>query len=158
MGVTHGIIPGMTAEKLLKMLRADGYEILSTRMLGRLILAIMYIHGPHVPFYVKVEGAHIRYRPYQKTVQYCKTCGDLGHRQDICPQPKPNFCYKFCQANQPAEHQCNPICKICNLPHETAGKDCKKKLKPVPPPLYVRTQRYKQQQQMSPLSWSIYSN
>ncbi|KAH7985398.1 hypothetical protein HPB49_026444 [Dermacentor silvarum] len=121
------------------MLRADGYEILSARMLGRLILDIIYFHSPHFPFYVKVEAAQIRCRPYQKTVQLCKTFGDLGHRQDIYAQPKPYFCYKSSQGNQPAEHKCKPICKICNLPHETAGKDCKKKLKPAPLPYMLDT-------------------
>ncbi|KAH7983179.1 hypothetical protein HPB52_009733 [Rhipicephalus sanguineus] len=50
-------------------------------------------------------------------------------------------------------------CKICNLPHETAGKDCKRKLKAAPPPFHVRNQRLKpQQQQRSKLSWSVDSD
>ncbi|KAH7979079.1 hypothetical protein HPB49_008009 [Dermacentor silvarum] len=41
-------------------------------------------------------------------------------------------------AEPQADHDCQLQCKLCGLPHETASKECEKRLKPRPPPLYVR--------------------
>ncbi|KAH7966984.1 hypothetical protein HPB49_021171 [Dermacentor silvarum] len=40
--------------------------------------------------------------------------------------------------NPQADHDCQLQCKLCGLPHETASKECEKRLKRRPPPLYVR--------------------
>ncbi|KAH7979662.1 hypothetical protein HPB49_010323 [Dermacentor silvarum] len=107
-------------------------------MLGKSTSAVITFEGPHVPFYVKVASSYTRCRPYRRSVQYCKACGEIGHRQDICPNPDKPLCNQCGVQNPQADHDCQLQCKLCGLPHETASKECEKRLKPRPPPLYVR--------------------
>lgn len=87
-GVVHGITPGTTEERLMELLAAnDNCVILHARMLGRSSSAVITFEGPHVPFYMKVASSFTRCRPYRKSVQFCKACGNIGHRQDVCPNP-----------------------------------------------------------------------
>ncbi|KAG0445695.1 hypothetical protein HPB47_018856 [Ixodes persulcatus] len=81
--------------------------------------------------------------PYLKplpapSVQYCRACGNVGHRQDVCPNPDTNRCNRCGAENSQDNHECQPKCKLCYQPHETASKECQKRLKPSPPPLHVR--------------------
>ncbi|KAH6928701.1 hypothetical protein HPB50_018752 [Hyalomma asiaticum] len=80
--------------------------------------------GPHVPYYITYQSGDYRCKPYRKSVQYCRKCGAIGHRQDICPRSRETLCYKCGQ----------------DAAHETAGKECKKKLRPSPPSYQVRQQ------------------
>ncbi|KAH7937320.1 hypothetical protein HPB49_010698 [Dermacentor silvarum] len=82
---------------------------------------------------IHLSSYHLR-----RLVQYCKACGEIGHRQDVCPNPGKPICNRGGVQNPQADHDCQLQCKLCGLPHETASKDCEKRLKPRPPPLYVR--------------------
>ncbi|KAH7984561.1 hypothetical protein HPB52_022282 [Rhipicephalus sanguineus] len=141
-GVIYGLEPGTTPAEIVAGLRVDSrYSVLGARMLGSSTAAVITFDGQHVPFYVTYVSGDYRWKPYRKSVQYCRTCGAIGHRQDICPQPKVNFCYK-CGCDKDTEaHDCQPKCKICGEDHETAGKECKKKLRSNPPPHQVRQQQ-----------------
>ncbi|KAH6929610.1 hypothetical protein HPB50_003122 [Hyalomma asiaticum] len=141
-GVISGLLPGTSEEELKAGLRAPArYTVLHARMLGQSSTAVIFFQGPHVPYYVRFHSLDFRCRPYRKSVQYCKTCGSTGHRQDVCPRPLPGFCSKCGKTNQPPDHVCKPACKLCGEEHETASKDCKKRLKPNPPPFHIRQQR-----------------
>lgn len=137
-GVIHGIEAGTTEEDLADLISTTGPTILHARMLGRSTSALITFDGPHVPFYVKFGSTYTRCRPYRRSVQFCSACGDLGHRQDVCPHPEKNTCKLCGEENPQPGHSCQPKCKLCDLPHETAGKECKKRLRPSPPPLHIR--------------------
>ncbi|KAH9367559.1 hypothetical protein HPB48_002851 [Haemaphysalis longicornis] len=137
-GVIHGIEAGTTEEDLADLISTTGPRILHARMLGRSTSALITFDGPHVPFYVKFGSTYTRCRPYRRSVQFCSACGELGHRQDVCPNPEKNVCKLCGDENPQPNHSCQPKCKLCDLPHETAGKDCKKRLRPSPPPLHIR--------------------
>ncbi|XP_049522611.1 A disintegrin and metalloproteinase with thrombospondin motifs 13-like [Dermacentor silvarum] len=112
-------------------------------MLGGSSTALITLDGPHVPYYITYQSGDYRCKPYRKSVQYCRTCGAIGHRQEICPSPRKHFCYKCGQDAVLGDHECLPKCKICEEAHETAGKEwCKKKLRPNPPP-YQANLRYR---------------
>lgn len=132
-GVIHGLTPGTPSHRLMELLAANEQcEILHARMLGNSTSAVLTFQGPHVPFYVRLASAYTRCKPYRRTVQYCKTCGAFGHRKDICPNPENNSCPRCGATNITEEHTCSIKCKLCELPHETASKDCKGKLRPNP--------------------------
>ncbi|KAH7942382.1 hypothetical protein HPB49_023675 [Dermacentor silvarum] len=65
-----------------------------------------------------------RCRPYRRSVQYCKAWGEIGHRQDVCPNPSKHICNRCGVQNPQADHDCQLQCKLCGLPHETASKEC----------------------------------
>ncbi|KAG0419827.1 hypothetical protein HPB47_003856 [Ixodes persulcatus] len=107
-------------------------------MLGKSISVLLTFQGPQVPFYLKVDSAYTRCRSHRRSVQYCKACGEVGHRQDVCPLPNANHCPRCGEKVTPEGHEFHPRCKICDQPHETEGKVRKRRLKPGPPPLHVR--------------------
>lgn len=132
-GVIHGLDPGTTNENLPDLLIANEPRLLHSRMLGRTTSALLTFQGPHVPFYVNVGSLIYRCRPFRRTVQFCRLCGEVGHRQDVCPHPDQQVC-PGCGAPNPTEdHRCSPVCKLCDLPHITASKDCPQRLIPTPP-------------------------
>ncbi|KAH7968027.1 hypothetical protein HPB52_005443 [Rhipicephalus sanguineus] len=108
------------------------YGLFPARMLGRSSTAVITFDGPHVPYYITYQSGDYRCKPYRTSVQYCRKCGAIGHRQDICPRPREDFCYKCRQGAVTEARDCLPKCRICEQAHETAGKECKKKLRPNP--------------------------
>ncbi|KAH6926788.1 hypothetical protein HPB50_022173 [Hyalomma asiaticum] len=141
-GVIYGLLPGTSSAEIVAGLRVDPrYTVLGAHMLGRSSTAVITFDGPHVPYYITYQSGDYRCKPYRKSVQYCRKCGAIGHRQDICPRPRETFCYKCGQDVVSEAHDCLPKCKICEQAHEIAGKECKKKLRPSPPPYQVRQQQ-----------------
>lgn len=132
-GVIHGLDPDTTTETLADLLEANKPQLIHARLMGRTTSALLTFHGPHVPFYVKVGSLLYRCRPFRRTVQVCQLCGDIGHRQDVCPHPDRPTCLACGLSNPSADHPCNPQCKLCHLPHATASKDCPKRIIPAPP-------------------------
>ncbi|KAM7305711.1 hypothetical protein ISCGN_015607 [Ixodes scapularis] len=149
-GVIHGLDPDTTTDQLPHILAYNGARILHARMLGNSTSAVVTFEGIHVPFYIKAYGLFTRCRPYRQTVQCCSLCGELGHRQDVCPNPDTIMCAQ-CHTRDPTQdHDCTPKCQLCGLAHPTASKDCRKKLRSPPPPLRDReraltSQRWQQQ-------------
>lgn len=131
-GVIHGLDPGTTNENLPDLLIANGPRLLHSRMLGRTTSALLTFQGPHVPFFVKVGSLIYRCRPFRRTVQFCRLCGEVGHRQDVCPHPDQQVCISCGTPNPTDDHRCSPNCKLCDLPHITASKDCPQRLIPTP--------------------------
>ncbi|KAH6923317.1 hypothetical protein HPB50_027130 [Hyalomma asiaticum] len=87
------------------------------------------------------ENLGFEWRPYRKSVQYCKTCGNTGHRQNVCPRPLPAFCSKCGKTNQLPGHVSKlRVSYLRGQEHETTRKHCKKILKPNPPPFHIRQQ------------------
>ncbi|KAM7298867.1 venom metalloproteinase antarease-like TtrivMP_A [Ixodes scapularis] len=119
-------------------------------MLGNSRSAVVTFEETHVPFYIKAYGLFTHCRPYRQTVQCCSLCGELGHRQDVCPNPDKTMCAQCHPRDPTPDHNCTPKCQLCGLAHPTASKDCRKKLRPPPPPLRDRersltSQRWQQQ-------------
>ncbi|KAH7984239.1 hypothetical protein HPB52_018384 [Rhipicephalus sanguineus] len=127
-GVIYGLLPGTSSAEIVAGLRVG------------LKIHIITFDGPHVPYYITYQSGDYRCKPYRKSVQYCRKCGAIGHRQDICPRPREDFCYKCGQGAVTEDHDCLPKCKICGQAHEASRKECKKKLRPNPPPYQVRQQ------------------
>ncbi|CAN8023209.1 unnamed protein product, partial [Ixodes persulcatus] len=148
-GVVHGIEAETSERELMELLSAKGHNIMHARMLGKSTSALLTFQGPHVPFYVKVGSAYTRCRPHRRSVQYCRACGEVGHRQDVYPHPDTNQCPRCWEKVNPEGHECQPRCKICDQPHETASKECKRRLKPGPPPLHVREKNASGNQQVT---------
>ncbi|KAH8033363.1 hypothetical protein HPB51_011431 [Rhipicephalus microplus] len=67
------------------------------------------------------------------------SCGDIGHKQDVCPNTHDDLCDNCGEQNtDPKNYRCEPKCKLCGIPHETVSRDCLRKLKLAPPPLRFR--------------------
>lgn len=129
-GVIHGLEPHITSDNLMAYLDANRPQLLHARFMGSTRSVLLTFAGSHVPFYTKVGSILYRSRPYRRTVQLCRQCGEVGHRADVCPQPTTTKCIHCGLQTPPPDHECHPTCQLCNLPHTTAGKDCPKRYKP----------------------------
>lgn len=132
-GVIHGLEAPVTSSNLLEFLQANKPLLLHARMMGQTRSALLTFQGKHVPFYVKVGSMLYRCRPFRRTTQVCRLCGEVGHRMDVCPQPENTRCPDCGQTDPNTEHKCNPTCQLCSLPHATAGKDCPRRFIPNTP-------------------------
>ncbi|KAH8027129.1 hypothetical protein HPB51_002283 [Rhipicephalus microplus] len=59
----------------------------------------MLFNGNKVPAYIKYCGALIQCKIYRQHKEVCKTCGQLGHRRDVCPRPNVKICFACGKTN-----------------------------------------------------------
>ncbi|KAH8026663.1 hypothetical protein HPB51_023681 [Rhipicephalus microplus] len=75
------------------------------------------------------KSVTIRVSLYRKQIDFCKECGRLSHRPDVCPRPDIKLCL-ICGLKNPINgHECTPQCRICGEAHPTADRMCKAKYK-----------------------------
>lgn len=132
-GVIHGLEVPVTSSNLLEFLQANKPALIHARMMGQTRSALLTFQGKQVPFYVKVGSMLYRCRPFRRTTQVCRLCGEVGHRMDVCPQPENTRCPDCGQTDPNPGHECNPTCQLCSQPHATAGKDCPRRFMPTTP-------------------------
>ncbi|KAH9379139.1 hypothetical protein HPB48_019718 [Haemaphysalis longicornis] len=147
-GVIHESDQGTTMEQLPYILTSNEPMFLkkNARMLGASTSAVVTFVGPYVHFYIKAYGLFTLCRAYRQTVQYCSLCGELRHRQDVCPNPDASLCAYCLTTNPTRDHECAFTCQLCGLDHPMASKDCCRKLCPPPPPVRVRDRASAKQQ------------
>ncbi|KAL1479906.1 hypothetical protein MTO96_051486 [Rhipicephalus appendiculatus] len=71
----------------------------------------------------------IRVSLYRKQIDFCKECGRIGNRPDVCPKPEIKLCPICGSKNPSSELECTPKCRICGEAHPTADRTCKAKYK-----------------------------
>ncbi|KAH6928143.1 hypothetical protein HPB50_012194 [Hyalomma asiaticum] len=64
--------------------------------------------------------------PYTLKVETCSNCRSIGHRTDVCVQPRTHKCPR-CGLSHPMDETttCTPVCIICQCPHLSASRECK---------------------------------
>ncbi|KAH7963760.1 hypothetical protein HPB52_022724 [Rhipicephalus sanguineus] len=99
------------------------------KRLGSTTTVILLYEGNRVPTWVYFNSVMIRVSLYRKQIDFCKECGRLGHRPDVCPRPEIKLCPICGSKNPSSEHECTPKCQICGEAHPTADRTCKAKYK-----------------------------
>ncbi|KAH7941133.1 hypothetical protein HPB49_010303 [Dermacentor silvarum] len=62
------------------------------KRLGRAAIVILLYEGNMVPAWVHFNIITMRVSLYRKQIDFCKDCGRLGHRPDVCPRPDDKLC------------------------------------------------------------------
>ncbi|KAH7981399.1 hypothetical protein HPB49_023765 [Dermacentor silvarum] len=92
--------------------------------LGQSNAAAITFEGRKVPLNVFYWGEAVPVRLYRKTTPACTLCGTVGHRLDVCPNPRDDRC-RACGSVTPEEgHECPPRCLVCGYPHLRGSADC----------------------------------
>ncbi|KAL1468674.1 hypothetical protein MTO96_041328 [Rhipicephalus appendiculatus] len=131
--VIHGIEPRTPSETIKASIRfrTQGVTLVDARMLGDSQSAVLTFFGDILPRCVYYRGGEKECIPFRNTVQFCRACGEVGHRIDVCPQPDSPVCRTCGMRNPEVNHSCTPTCAICSGNHITGDRSCLKRLKPI---------------------------
>ncbi|KAH8035729.1 hypothetical protein HPB51_008096 [Rhipicephalus microplus] len=114
---------------------------------------ILIFNGLKVPNYVYCGQVIYRCTLYKRQIDTCRTCGQVGHRQDVCPTPSTKVCDHCGHLPTDNPHVCNqPVCALCGEAHFTGDRECRHRYQL---PYLVRRRRQrrrrrKQAQQQAP--------
>lgn len=139
-GVISGVGPEETEEDITRCLvNRQNPTIMAAHRLGRTESVVILFDGEKVPYYVKYGGVVTKCTLYRQHREVCSTCGQIGHRRDVCPTPNVKVCFACGRKNPDEEHvnHCKPRCKLCGGSHVTGAGSCKNKFK-MPPQIKKR--------------------
>ncbi|KAH6927378.1 hypothetical protein HPB50_002456 [Hyalomma asiaticum] len=129
-GIIRNIPLDYTQEQLIHALVTTRNPSLAfAKRLGSTTTVILLYEGYKVPTWAYFNSVMVRVSLYRKQVDFCRECGRLGHRSDVCPRPEVKLC-PICGTKSPERgHECTPQCKMCGQAHPTADRACKAKYK-----------------------------
>ncbi|KAH7964030.1 hypothetical protein HPB51_027730 [Rhipicephalus microplus] len=133
---SRGVISGMGREEPEEQITRFLVNKLSpatmaAHRLGNSESVVILFEGNKVPRYVKYGGFVTKCTLCWLHREVCTTCGQIGHRKDVCPTPNARVCFA-CGRNYPGEdhvENCKPRCKFCGGSHVTGAGSCKNKFK-----------------------------
>ncbi|KAH7943921.1 hypothetical protein HPB52_013129 [Rhipicephalus sanguineus] len=129
-GIIRNILLTYTQDQLVHALvNTRNPSLTYAKRLGSTTTVILLYEGNRVPTWVYFNSVMIRVSLYRKQIDFCKECGRLGHRPDVCPRPEIKLCPICGSKNPSSEHECTPKCQICGEAHPTADRTCKAKYK-----------------------------
>lgn len=147
---SRGVIRGVGHEESEEDIRrrvvnAHNPTAMAAHRLGGSTSVVILFEGQKVPHYVKYGGFITKCTLYRQHREVCKTCGQVGHRKDVCPTPNARVCFACGRRNPGADHAeyCRPRCRLCGGSHVTGAGSCKNKFKT---PLQIKKRQWARQQ------------
>ncbi|KAH9379193.1 hypothetical protein HPB48_000224 [Haemaphysalis longicornis] len=140
-GVVRGIDVSLSATQLQELFVSErNPTILEVTRIKTSQTVVLLFDGMRVPRHVMFGIYMVRCSLFKRQNDVCYTCGQPGHRSDVCVNPNTNAC-KNCGIKSTSEgHPCTPKCAMCGGAHPTGSKTCKHRFQ-VP---YVVRQRQRQ--------------
>lgn len=127
-GVIHDVPLDATHEEILDALRRNkkNPSIIGVRRLGAKSKSVLLLFEDwKVPMEVYLRCFPTRCYLYKKKYEVCVTCGKLGHRADVCPNPDDVRCRGCGAANPESNHSCEPRCLLCKKAHLLGDNKCR---------------------------------
>ncbi|KAH7949647.1 hypothetical protein HPB49_013208 [Dermacentor silvarum] len=133
-GVIHGIPKTETTADITENIIHPGNpKAIEAHRIGETTAVLVLFQGQKVPSTVKYGVTIVRCSLYCQHHQVFRTCGKIGHRQDVFPQPNTKVCFACGKPNPRDTHaeECKPRCKLCNGPHPTGAPGCSNQFPPL---------------------------
>ncbi|KAH6925391.1 hypothetical protein HPB50_004518 [Hyalomma asiaticum] len=153
-GVIRGVDTNFDDDALHRMLIQPRHpSLLGARRIKNTATVILIFNGFKVPNYVYCGQVIYRCTLYKRQIDTCRNCGQVGHRQDVCPTPSTKVCDKCGHLLTDNPHVCiQPVCASCGEAHRTGDRECRHRYQL---PCLVRRRRQrrrrrKQAQQQTP--------
>ncbi|KAH6947755.1 hypothetical protein HPB50_021131 [Hyalomma asiaticum] len=104
---SRGVISGVGREEpeeqiTPSLVNKHNPTIMAAHRLGNSESVVILFEGNKVPRYVKYGGFVTKCTLYRQHREVCITCGQIGHRRDVCPTPNARVCFA-CGRNNPGE-------------------------------------------------------
>ncbi|KAH9374820.1 hypothetical protein HPB48_000339 [Haemaphysalis longicornis] len=135
-GTVKGIIRGIDTSESYQDLQANIVNAanplaLEAHRIGNTSTVIVAFDGSKVPNSVKYGAMIVKCSLYRQHHEFCRCCGKLGHRADVCPNPKTRVCLACGKREPEPNHEatCRPRCKLCGGAHATGATGCTNRFK-----------------------------
>ncbi|KAH8010053.1 hypothetical protein HPB51_024438 [Rhipicephalus microplus] len=158
-GVIRGVDTDFDDAALNRMLiQPRNSSLLGARRIKNTETVILIFNGLKVPNYVYCGQVIYRCTLYKRQIDTCRTCGQVCHRQDVCPTPSTKVCDHCGHLPTDNPHVCNQtVCALCGEAHRTGDRECRHRYQL---PYLVRRRRQrrrrrKQAQQQTPTPATI---
>lgn len=114
-------------ELLADLISRNPHEtILDARRMGLTRSILITFGQATVPRKIVYGGGLHLCTPYTPRVETCSNCRTIGHRTDVCIQPRTHRCPRCGQLHpKEANPTCTPVCIICEGPHLSGTRECK---------------------------------
>ncbi|KAH7944674.1 hypothetical protein HPB51_028608 [Rhipicephalus microplus] len=153
-GVIRGVDTDFDDAALNHMLiQPRNSSLLGARRIKNTETMIVIFNGLKVPNYVYYSQVTYPCTLYKRQIDTCRTFGQVGHRQDVCPTPSTKV-FDHC-GHLPTDNPrvCNQsVCALCGEAHRTGDRECRHRYQ-LPYLVGRRRQRHrrrKQTQQQTP--------
>ncbi|KAH8024873.1 hypothetical protein HPB51_001973 [Rhipicephalus microplus] len=125
-GVNRGVDTDFDDAALNRMLiQPRNSSLLGARRIKNTETVILIFNGLKVLNYVYCGQVIYRCTLYKRQIDTCRTCGQVGHRQDVCPTPSTKVCDHCGHLPTDNPHVCNqPVCALCGEAHRTGDREC----------------------------------
>ncbi|KAL3223642.1 hypothetical protein MRX96_027229 [Rhipicephalus microplus] len=106
-------------ELLADLISRNPHEtILDARRMGLTRSILITFGQATIPRKIVYGGGLHLCTPYTPRVETCSNCRTIGHRTDVCIQPRTQRCPRCGQLHpKEANPTCTPVCIICEGPH-----------------------------------------
>lgn len=107
--------------------------IVSARRLGYSRHFVITFAGKDLPSSIRYRCFNLNVYPFRDRSEACFNCRKLGHRTDVCPQPRPPTprCRRCGEQHSPPPEgekpTCVPLCVVCHGQHPTGSRSCKRR-------------------------------
>lgn len=131
-GIIYNISPTYTQADIKECVIHEGNPTaIEAHRIGESRAVVVLFEGQRIPRHVNFAGYMTRCRLYRQHREVCYTCGQIGHRKDVCPRPEIKVCFACGTANPEPDHEaaCKPRCKLCGGPHASGTGSCPNKFK-----------------------------
>ncbi|KAH8025447.1 hypothetical protein HPB51_008362 [Rhipicephalus microplus] len=123
-GVIRGVDTDFDDAALNRMLiQPLNSSLLGAHRIKNTETVIMIFNGLKVPTYVYCGQVIYRCTFYKRQID---TCGQVGHRQDVCFTPSTKVCDHCGHLPTDNPHVCNqPVCALCGEAPRTGNRECR---------------------------------